>query len=63
MIAHFNDFSLCVYVLVDAMCKELKGHLGRPAPKPECSDSELNRYHNLTVSSYFSNSLQVVEAH
>jgi len=41
MIAHFDDFCLWVYVVVDDMCKELKGHLRRPGPEPECSDSEL----------------------
>ena len=41
MIAHFNDFCLWVYVLVDDMYKELEGHLRRPGPKPACSDSEL----------------------
>ncbi len=41
MIAHFDDFCLWVYVLVDDMCKELEGHLRRPGPEPECSDSEL----------------------
>ncbi len=41
MIAHFDDFCLCVYVLVDDMCKELEGQLRRPGPEPECSDSEL----------------------
>ena len=41
MIAHFNDFCLWVYVLVDDMYKELEGHLRRPGPKPKCSDSEL----------------------
>ena len=41
MIAHFNDFCLWVYVLVDDMCKELEGQLRRSGPEPECSDSEL----------------------
>ena len=41
MIAHFDDFCLWVYVLVDDMCKELEGQLRRPGPEPECSDSEL----------------------
>jgi hypothetical protein len=41
MIAHFDDFCLWVYVLVDDMCKELEAHLRRPGPEPECSDSEL----------------------
>ena len=41
MIAHVDDFCLCVYVLVDDMYKELEGHLRRPGPKPTCSDSEL----------------------
>ena len=41
MIAHFDDFCLWVYVLVDDMYKELEGHLRRPGPKPACSDSEL----------------------
>ena len=41
MIAHFNDFCLWVYVLVDDMCKELEVQLRRPGPEPECSDSEL----------------------
>ena len=30
MIAHFNDFCLWVYVLVDDMCKELEVQLRRP---------------------------------
>ena len=29
MIAHFDDFCLWVYVLVNDMCKELEGHLSR----------------------------------
>ena len=37
MIAHFDDFCLCVYVLVDDMYKELEGQLRRPGPEPECS--------------------------
>ena len=41
MIAHFDDFCLWVYVLVDDMCKELEEQLRRPGPEPECSDSEL----------------------
>ena len=41
MIAHFNDFCLWVYVLVDDMCKELEVQLRRPGPEPECSDGEL----------------------
>ena len=41
MIAHFDDFCLWVYVLVDDMSKELAGHLRRPGPDPKCSDSEL----------------------
>lgn len=41
MIAHFDDFCLWVYVVVDDICQELEGHLRRPGPKPECSDSEL----------------------
>ena len=41
MIAHFDDFCLWVYVVVDDMCKELEGHLRRPGPEPVCSDSDL----------------------
>ncbi len=41
MIAHFDDFCLWVYVIVDDMCQELEGELGRPGPKPACSDSEM----------------------
>ncbi len=41
MIAHFDDFCLWVYVLVDDMYKELERHLRRPGPKPACSDCEL----------------------
>ena len=41
MIAHFDDFCLWVYVLVDDMCQVLEEHLRRPGPEPACSDSEL----------------------
>lgn len=41
MIAHFDDFCLWVYVLIDDICKELEGHLRGPGPVPACSDSEL----------------------
>ena len=41
MIAHFDDFCLWVYVLVDDMCEVLEEHLRRPGPEPACSDSEL----------------------
>ena len=41
MIAHFNDFCLWVYVLVDDMYQELEEDLRRPGPEPVCSDSEL----------------------
>ena len=41
MIAHFDDFCLWVYVLVDDMYKELERYQRRPGPEPECSDSEL----------------------
>ena len=41
MIAHFSDFCLWVYAVVDDKCKEKEGHPRRPGPKPECSDSEL----------------------
>ena len=41
MIAHFDDFCLWVYVVVDDMCQELEGELRRPGPKPACSDSEM----------------------
>ena len=41
MIAHFDDFCLWAYVLVDDMCQVLERHLRRPGPEPACSDSEL----------------------
>lgn len=41
MIAHFDNFCLWVYVLIDDICKELEGHLRGPGPEPECRDSEL----------------------
>ena len=41
MIAHFDDFCLWVYVLVDDMCKELELQLRRSGPEPDCRDSEL----------------------
>ena len=41
MIAHFDDFCLWVYVLVEDMCQVPEEHLRRPGPKPASSDSEL----------------------
>ena len=41
MIAHFDDFCLWVYVLVDDICKDLEGLLRGPGQKPNCSDKEL----------------------
>ena len=41
MIAHFDDFCLWTYVLVDDMSQVLERHLRRPGPEPACSDSEL----------------------
>ena len=41
MIAHFDDFCLWAYVLVDDMSQVLERHLRRPGPEPACSDSEL----------------------
>ena len=41
MIAHFNDFCLWVYVLVDDMYQKMEEDLRRRGPEPECSDSEL----------------------
>ena len=41
MIAHFDDSGLWICVLVDDVCQELKGHLGRPGPKPACCESEM----------------------
>lgn len=37
----FEDFCLCVYVVVDDLCRELAFALRRSGPAPECSDSEL----------------------
>ena len=41
MFTQLDDSCLWVYGPVDDMCKELEGHLRRPGPEPECSDSEL----------------------
>jgi len=41
MIAHFDDFGLWVYVVVEDMCQLPEGLMGRPGPKPTCSDSEM----------------------
>ena len=42
MITDFDDFSLWVYYIVDAICQQLQPYLRRPGPVPTtCSDSEL----------------------
>ena len=41
MITDFDDFCLCVYVVVDDFCQTLASKLRRPGPPPACSDSEL----------------------
>lgn len=41
MVTDFEDFCLCVYVVVDDLCRERAGALRRSGPEPECSDSEL----------------------
>ncbi len=42
MITDFDDFSLWVYYIVDALCQQLPPYLRRPGPAPtSCSDSEL----------------------
>lgn len=41
MVADFEDFCLCVYVVVDDLCREQALALHRSGPAPECSDSEL----------------------
>jgi hypothetical protein len=41
MITDFEDFCLCVYVLVDDLWKQLAPVFHRPGPLPICSDSEL----------------------
>lgn len=41
MITNFEDFCLCVYVVVDDLCRELTCVLRRSGPPPQCSDSEL----------------------
>ena len=41
MIAYLDDFGLWVYVLVDDNCQALEGHMGRPASRLVCGESEL----------------------
>jgi IS5 family transposase len=41
MIDGFDDFCLCVFVIVDDIMKQLGPMLKRPGPQPECSDSEV----------------------
>jgi len=41
MIDGFNDFCLCIFVIVDDIMKQLSPMLKRPGPQPECSDSEV----------------------
>ncbi len=41
MIDDFDDFCLCVYVIVDDIWQQIAPMFKRPGPKPGCSDSEL----------------------
>ena len=41
MIENFDDFCLCVYVIVDDIWQQIAPIFKRPGPQPECSDSEL----------------------
>ncbi len=41
MIEDFDDFCLCVYVIVDDIWQQIAPMFKRPGPKPGCSDSEL----------------------
>lgn len=41
MIASFDDFCLCTYVIVDDIMQQIAPLLRRREPTSECSDSEL----------------------
>lgn len=41
MITNFEDFCLCVYVVVDDLWQPLASAFHRPGPPPDCSDGEL----------------------
>lgn len=41
MIESFDDFCLCVYVIVDDIWQQIAPLFKRPGPQPQCSDSEL----------------------